>query len=105
MTGRRPRHDGHVVVRNVLGTPVLQPACIDGVRYRSYVVRVWLTGTSEPTSTRIRVEWIASGIEAEERGARAADLAAQLDRIVDPELAEDDRRAGDEVEVSDRGRN
>jgi hypothetical protein len=77
---------------------------MDVVRYRSYVVRVWLAGPSEPTSTRIRVEWIAPGIEVEERGARAADLAARLDRIFDPERAEDDRRAGAEVEVSDRGR-
>jgi hypothetical protein len=76
---------------------------MDGLRYRSYVVRVWLADPAEPARTRMRVEWIAPGIEVEARGARAADLAARLDRIFDPEPVEDDRLAGDQVDVSDRG--
>jgi hypothetical protein len=77
---------------------------MDGVCYRSYVVRVWLADPPERAETRMRVEWIAQGIEIEARGAPAADLAAQLDRIFDPEPGEHDRRTGDQVDMSDGGK-
>ena len=80
-TGRGPTRDGRAVDRNVPGTPALHLVSMDGVRYRSYVVRIWLADPQERADTRMRVEWIAQGIEVEARGAPAADLAARLDRI------------------------
>jgi hypothetical protein len=76
---------------------------MDGVRYRSYVVRIWLADPQERADTRVRVEWIAQGIEVEARGAPAADLAARLDRIIHPEYGTRDRRNGDQVDVSNGG--
>jgi len=77
---------------------------MDGFRYRSYVVRIWLADPAEPALARARVEWIAPGIEVEVRGEPAADLAARLERILDPASADDHPQARDEVGASDRGR-
>lgn len=77
---------------------------MDSVSYRSYVVRVWHAGPSDPAETRVRVEWIASGIEVELRGACAADLAARLALAFDTVPPEKDRPDPDHVVMSDRGR-
>jgi hypothetical protein len=77
---------------------------MDAVRYRSYVVRVWNAGPSEPAGTRIRVEWIAPGIEVEVRGERAADLAARLDLVFDSDPREMDDANPDHVAMRDRGK-
>jgi hypothetical protein len=89
---------------NATGTPDRQPALVDGLRYRSYVIRVWVADPADTPRTRMRIERIATGTEVEVRGTPAADLAARLERILDPDPS-DDRQTGGRVGVSNRGRN
>jgi hypothetical protein len=77
---------------------------VDGIRYRSYVVRVWLGDPSDPADARVRIEWIAPGIEVETHGARAADLAARLAQAFDRDATEYDGPREMVADVSDRGR-
>ena len=53
---------------------------MQGLRYRSYVVRAWTSDGGAPADARARIEWIGPGIEVETRGSAAADLAAWLER-------------------------
>jgi hypothetical protein len=77
---------------------------MDGIRYRSYVVRVWLGDPSDPADARVRIEWIAPGIEVETHGARAADLAARLEQAFDRDATDPVQPREKVADVSDRGR-
>jgi hypothetical protein len=53
---------------------------MQGLRYRSYVVRTWTSDEGAPADARARIEWIGPGIQVETRGSAASDLAAWLER-------------------------
>lgn len=75
-----------------------------GVRYRAYVVRVWLSDDADPAGARMRIEWIAPGIEVETLGEPAADLAARLERVFDPDAAADGGPREQVALTGDQGR-
>jgi hypothetical protein len=87
--------------RNARGTTAMQPLPMDGVRYRAWMIRSWQTGGS----TRMRIEWIARGIEVEIEGEHAADLATRVEEAFDREAGgpADAEIVGAPTGAADRG--
>ena len=68
---------------NAAGTAAADTASVDVRLYRSYVIRVWQRRGGGDVETRIVVEEVQSGRQAEMRGRAAALLAATVAATLD----------------------